>query len=167
VEPHVVEDEELGLGPDVAGVGDAGGLEVLGGLPGHEAGVARVALAGQRVVDEHVDRQRPAGPERVDERRVRVGDQDHVRFLDLLEAADRRAVEPDALLEHVGRELRRRHREVLHQAGQVTETHVDDFDALVADELQHLVGGSLFHDRSLQPLMARPSLLRLTGEAAR
>ena len=62
---------------------------------------------------------------------------------------------PEALVEHVGGELRGRYREVLHQAGQVAEPDVDDLDVLVRDERQHLVGGSLVHGGSLQ----RPSRL--------
>ena len=44
VEAHVVEDEELGLGAEVGGVGDAGRRQVLLGLLGDVAGVAAVAL---------------------------------------------------------------------------------------------------------------------------
>ena len=150
VEAHVVEDEELGLGPDVAGVGDAGRPQVLGRLARHEARVAAVGLAGERVVHEAVDRQRLPGAEGVDERGVGVGDQDHVRLLDLLEAADRRPVEADALVEQLGRELAGRHREVLHQARQVAEADVDDLDALVGDQAEHLVGCALVHGGSLR-----------------
>ena len=145
---HVVEDEELGLGADVAGVGDAGRPQVLGRLARHVAGIAAVGLAGERVVDEAVDRQRLPGAEGVDERGVGVGDQDHVRLLDLLEPADRRAVEAHALVEQLGRELAGRHREVLHQARQIAEADVDDLDVLVGDEAEHLVGCALVHGGS-------------------
>ena len=37
--------------------------------------------------------------ERVHDGRVRVGHEEHVRLLDLLEATDRRAVEAEAILE--------------------------------------------------------------------
>ncbi len=72
--------------------------------------------------------------ERVDDRGVRVRLEEHVGFLDLLEATDRRAVEAQALVEDVFRELVGGDREVLHETGEVAETHVDDLDALV---LQH------------------------------
>ena len=64
--------------------------------------------------------------------------QQHVGLLDLLEAPDRRAVEPGTLLEAVQRQLVRRHRVVLHQAGQVGEAKVDDLDALGLDQAQDL-----------------------------
>ena len=65
LEAHVVEDEELGLGPEVRGVGDARGEEVLLRLLGDVARVAAVALAGDRVGDEAVQHERLAGAERV------------------------------------------------------------------------------------------------------
>ena len=78
--------------------------------------------------------------ERVDQRGVGVGHEQHVGFLDLLEPADRRAVEAEALLEHFLRQLVRRDGEVLHQAGKVTEPHVDDLDAAVVHHLQDIAG---------------------------
>ena len=71
------------------------------GLLGDVARVAGVGLAGERVVDEEVQRQRLLAAERVDERRRRVGQQQHVRLVDLLEAADRRAVERETVGEDV------------------------------------------------------------------
>jgi hypothetical protein len=51
-------------------------------------------------VDEEVQDERLAGAERVDARGRRVGQQQHVRLVDRLEAADRRAVEAEAVGEH-------------------------------------------------------------------
>src|SRR5262249_2353356 len=78
--------------------------------------------------------------ERVDDGGVGVGDQEHVRLLDLLEAADRRAVEAEAVLEHVLAQLVRGDREVLHQPREVAEADVDDVDLLVGEPLQHVTG---------------------------
>src|SRR4029077_2261502 len=69
--------------------------------------------------------------EGVDNRSVGIGDQEHVRLLDLLEPADGRPVEAQAFLEDVLGELVGRDREVLHEPGQVTEADVDDGDVLV------------------------------------
>ena len=66
------------------------------------------------------------------------GNQEHVRLLDLLEAADRRAVEAGAFLEAVQGQLVRGHRVVLHRAGQVGEPKIDDLDALGLDQAQDL-----------------------------
>ena len=133
VEARRVEDVELGFGPEVRGVGDAGAREVVLGLLRDVARVAAVGLAGDRVLHEAVDVQRLVLRERVDHRGVGIGDQEHVRLLDLLEAADRRAVEAEAVLEDVLGQLVGRDREVLHEPGQVAEADVDDVDALVRE----------------------------------
>ena len=69
-------------------------------------------------------------------RGVRDPDQQHVGFLDLLEPADRRAVEAEAVLEDVLAQLVRGNREVLHEAGKVAEPDVDDLDAFVREQLE-------------------------------
>ncbi len=138
VEAGGVEDVELGLGPEVRGVGDAGAAEVVLRLLGDVARVAAVGLAGHGVLHEAVDVERLVLRERVDDRGVGVGDQEHVGLLDLLEAPDRRAVEAQTVFEDVFAELVGRDREVLHQPGKVAEADVDDVDSLVADELQDI-----------------------------
>src|SRR5690606_8270182 len=74
--------------------------------------------------------------ERILDRGGGVGDQDHVRFLDLLETPDRGAVETVPVLEGVGRQVGRRDGEVLDLARQVTETQIDELEAFVGDLLQ-------------------------------
>ena len=146
---HVVEDEELGLGPEVTRVGEPGGAEVRLGLAGHVAGVTRVGLERHRVAHEAVDVEGAVLAEGVDDRRVGVGHEEHVRLLDLLEAPDRRPVEPEALLEDVLGERVGGDREVLHEAGQVDEPDVDDLDALVLHQAEHFRRGPLLHGSSL------------------
>ena len=107
LEPHVVEDVELGLGREERRVGDAGRLQVGLGLRGHLARVAAVRLVGVGVDDAHVDVQRLLGPERVEVGRRQVGDQLHVRLVDRLEAADRGPVEHLALGEELLGDRRR------------------------------------------------------------
>ena len=103
--------------------------------------------------------------ERVDHRGVGVGHEQHVRLLDLLEAPDRRAVEPEALLEDVLGQLVGGHREVLHEAGQVDEPDVDDLDALVLHQAEHFRRGPLLHGSSLVA-SARRRGLRLPARSA-
>ena len=105
VEPDRVEDVELALRSPERRVGDPGLLQVQLGLPRDVARVARVHLAGDRVLDEAVHVQRRVLRERVEERGVGVGDQEHVGLLDLLEPADRRAVEAEPVLEALLGEL--------------------------------------------------------------
>src|SRR3712207_9036670 len=74
----------------------------------HVARVARVGLAGERVVDEEVEREGLLRPERVDERGRDVGQQQHVGLVDGLEAADRGSVEGEARSEEHTSELQSR-----------------------------------------------------------
>ena len=105
------------------------------------------------------------GAERIDERGVRVGHEDHVRLLDLLEAPDRRAVEPEPFLERIGTQLVRRRGEVLHQSRQVTEPEVNDLDALVLRQCQDFIGCAFLHrlllsDTDRRKLIGGPSRCR-------
>ena len=84
-------------------------------------------------------------PERVDHRRVRVGHEQHVGFLDLLESADGGTVETETVDETVFGQLVCRHGEVLHQARQVTKTEVDDVHSLVLHEANDLSSGAFLH----------------------
>ena len=131
VETDRVEDVELGLGPEVGDVGDPRPLQIVLGLAGDVARVAGVELAGQRVLHEGVDHECRVLGEGVHDRGVRVRNQDHVRLLDLLEAADRRAVETEALLEGILGNLFERDREVLHQSGKVREPDVEELGAVL------------------------------------
>src|SRR6202007_2862146 len=70
--PRGVEDVELRLGAEVRGVADPAAAQVVLGLAGDVARVARVRLAGQRVVHEEREVQRLGGTGRGDERGCRV-----------------------------------------------------------------------------------------------
>ena len=137
--PGRVEDVELGLRAEEGRVGNAAAAQVVLGLAGDVARVAAVGLTSQRVVHEERQVQRLVRTERVKDRRAGVWKQQHVRFVNLLETADRRAVEHPALGEDALIERLSRHREVLHGAGQVAEAHVDELHPLRLDEPQYLV----------------------------
>ena len=105
-----------------------------------------VGLARDRVEDVADEDERRDLENRVDERGGRVEHQQHVRLVDLLEPADRRPVERDAVLEgvrlqHVGRDG-----EMLPDAGQVGEAEIHHLD--VGSHLQD-VGYSLRHFSAL------------------
>ena len=142
---HRVEDVELGFRPEVGGVRNAGADQVVLGLAGDVARVARVQLEGERVVHGEVHVQRFGGTERVDGRGFRIGKQQHVGLVDRLESANRGAVEGQAFLEHVLVEDVNRNCEVLHGAWQVTEADVDILDVLVLDEFEDVVGRVFGH----------------------
>ena len=108
--------------------------------------VARVALVRGAVgLDDVADHAADLGAELVAvlvdrprhqlERR-RVGDRDHVRLLDRVEAGDRRAVEAHPVVERA-LHLVRRDRERLQVALEVREPEEDVLDPLVLDPLQH------------------------------
>ena len=159
VEADRVEDVELRLGAEVGGVGDAGAGQVVLRLAGHVARVARVGLTGERVVHEEVQVQGLGRPERVDAGGLGIRQQHHVGLVDRLEAANRRTVEREAVLEHALVERRGRNREVLDDAGQIAEPDVDVLDLLVLDQLDdvasvlfcHLLTPSVQAQRFLNP----------------
>ena len=66
--------------------------------------------------------------ERVDERGLLVRHQQHVRGVDLLEAADRGAVEAKAFVDRLDVDRAGRERGVLPHPGQIGEAQVDHFD---------------------------------------
>jgi hypothetical protein len=124
----VVEDVELQLRPPVAGVGDPGALQVLLGLAGDVPRVASVRLPGHRVADVADQLQGRHFEDRVHGRCFRVGDQQHVALVDVLEAADARPVEPDPVLEQLVGEVFDGDREVLPDSRQVHEHEINDLD---------------------------------------
>ena len=101
-------------------------LQVELGLLGDVARVARVVLAGDRILDETRDVQRRVLRERVHVRRGGVELQEHVGFLDLLEPADRRAVEGLTVGELLVGQLVDRQRQVLHLPRQIGEAEIHD-----------------------------------------
>ena len=124
-------------------------LQVLLGFYGDVARVSRVALERDRVVHEAVEVQGLVLAEGVEDSCRGVGDEKHVRLLDLLEAADGRPVEAESLREGGLGQLMGGHGEVLHEPGQVAKSDVDDLDLLVPRQLYDFCGGALAHVSSL------------------
>ena len=147
VEADVVEDEELGFGADEAGVGDAGALQVVDRLAGDVARIARVILARDRVLHVADHAERGDLGERIDERRVGLRQEEHVALVDRLPAADAGAVEAEAFFEDFFFELLDGDREVLPDAGEVHEPHVDGLDVALATHRQDCLR-SHSHDSS-------------------
>ena len=101
--------------------------------------------------------------ERVDDCRVRVGHQEHVRLLDLLETTDGRAVKTVAILEGGLGQLVGRYGEVLHQPRQVTEADVDDVDSLILDQRQDLLGRSPREGQGRFPFLVLSAVEKSVG----
>ena len=142
VERDVVEDVELRLGPEVGDVRDAAGAQMLLRLDRHVARVARVRLARDRVEHRAHQRDRRRLVERIQDRRGRIGQQQHVGLVDLLEAADRRAVEPDPVGERLLVQARKRHPHVLPRPRQVGELQIDHVRAVALGEREHIAGST-------------------------
>ncbi len=98
---HVVEDEELGLGAEIGSVSDAGGFQIGFRTLGDRAGITLVTFHCGGLEDVTADVDHGFIGEGVDDRRVRVRHEDHVRFIDTFPAGDGRAVEHLAFGEHV------------------------------------------------------------------
>src|SRR5207253_7455616 len=105
--------------------------------------------------------------------------EEHVALVDVLEAADRRAIEADAIGEEALRELFDRNGKMLPRARQVDEPQVDDLDALILRELENVLRrdfrcrrgrgrGSLDRERHLQlptgSLRGKPLASGVRGE---
>ena len=140
-EAYVVEDEELGLGPEIGDVADAGRGQVSLGLVGDRARVAVVGLAGGRLHDVADQDHRRLRRERVHGCRRRVGDQRHVGLVDRLPAGDRGAVEHDAVLERIIVDEGRTHGQVLPLAARIGEPEIDIVDLVVLELLEDVFGG--------------------------
>jgi hypothetical protein len=110
----------------IAHVRDAAVDQVLLGLLRHIPRIARVRLAGHRVLDVAREHERGHFERGVHKGRRRVQHHQHVALVDLLEPPNARPVKAKALREDVLVQLVQRNREVLPRARQIGEANVDD-----------------------------------------
>ncbi len=122
---HLVEDEELAFRPEIGGVGDPARAEVLLCATGHPTWILRVRLASDWIGDLADEGERGRLGGRIENRGGRIRHQEHVRLGDRLPAADRRAVEPEAIVERALVERPRGERHVLPCSEQVAELEID------------------------------------------
>src|SRR3990172_1564819 len=115
VEPDVVKEKELQFGPPIRGIRNRYGLEIRLGLLRDVPWVPRVHLSGHRVHDVADQHHRRLSSEGVHGRRGRIRDQKHVRLVNLLEAPDGGAIEPDSVGEKLLSQLAYWNGEVLPQ----------------------------------------------------
>ena len=142
VELHVVKDEEFGFRTEDRAVSDAGGQEVFFGPLGDAARIAGVGFLGAGLGDGAGQREGGGGHEGVDEGGGRIGHGQHVAGFDRFPAADRRAVEAQAIAEGVFGQFADRQGEVLPGAEGIDELHVHHLRALLSGQLQHLPGAA-------------------------
>ena len=134
---HVVEDEELGLGPEEGFVAGAGVFQVLLGPAGGGTGIAAVGLAGRGLhhVTEHD--QRILRRKGVHHGAFRVGHERHVGFADVLPAGNRGAVEHDAVAEGFFLDHGAGHGQMLPFAARVGEAQIDETDVFVLEAFEY------------------------------
>ena len=133
---HVVEDEELRLGPEIGRVADARGGQVLLGELGGGARIAAVRLHGARLHDVATQVDGGFVAEGIQHRGRVVWQQDHVGLVDGLPTRNGRAIEHEAVGEHVFVHALGRHGGVLLLAPWVGEPQVHPLGVLVLNQLQ-------------------------------
>jgi hypothetical protein len=90
------------LRAEIGSLANGGTFQVSLRLLRDVPGVAAIGLASDRVPDVADQGERRRHSERIEKSCGRVCDDEHVAFLDFLEAPYRRAVETDALIESIG-----------------------------------------------------------------
>ena len=113
IEANVIEDEELGFGAEIGGIGDARVFQVQLGLARDPARVAIVMLARDRIDNVAGHHQRPGFIERVDVCGAGVRDQQHIAFIDRRPSANARPVDAKARFKGAFIQFRYRIRDVL------------------------------------------------------
>ena len=136
IEAHVVEDEELGLGAEVSGVGQSGRHQIHLGLLGDVARIAVVALLGHRIDDVADHHHRRDFGERIEHVLAGIGDEQHVALVNGCPAANGRAVHAEAFLEGRLAQLIDRIRNVVPKSGKIGEAQVEDLDIILLHEFQ-------------------------------
>jgi len=144
VEADRIEKEKLELGADVDGIAGPRLLHVRFRLLGDVARVAGVGLARDRILDVADEHEGGHGGIGIHLGRRRVGNEQHVRLVDGLEAADRRAVEAQPIRENALAQLGDGNGEVLPEAGEIDEAKIDDPGALLLGHLQYVLRGHAF-----------------------
>ena len=141
IEADVVEDEELGFGAEVGGVGEAAVLQVHLGFLGDPARVALVVLARDGIDHVAGHHQRRDFGERIHERGGRIGNQQHVALIDRRPAADA-TVQAEAFFEGLFVQLADGIGDVLLQAGQIGEAQIELLDVVLLREFETSFGFS-------------------------
>ena len=134
-----VKEVELGLSAKVAGIGDAGGLQVLFRLARDVARVAGERFKGKWVVDEELDIQGLGRAERINMRGGWIRQQGHIGLIDGGESADGGAVEGKAVFGIFYGELICWDGKVVLGAWDVRKADIDEFYVLVLNKLDDVL----------------------------
>ena len=148
IEAHIIEDVELQFRSPVAHFRNSTIFQIAFCLLCDIARVAAVALARDRI--EHIADQIQSGnfKNRIHTGRLRVGDQQHVTFVDQLESADTGAVKTDAFLKQVVAQVLHGDREMLPDSKEIHELQIHNLHPCLSREFLHFTW-SLGHDFGL------------------
>ena len=140
IKPYIVKDKKLRLRTNEAGVGNARALEIVGGLAGDIAGIARIVLACDRVLNVADHGERGDRHKRINNSGVGHGHQQHVALVDGLPAPDTRSIKSQTVFEDILFEFSNRDREVLPRAEKISKPKIDCFHFLLATHRKHFTG---------------------------
>ena len=155
----VVEHEEFGFGPNVGSIGDSAGLEIGFGAGRGGARITGVKLAGGGLDNVAEQDQHRGRAERIVIDGAQVRHEDHVAFVDRLPPGDRRAVEHEAVLEHVLVDCAGGHGQMLPFSLGIGEAQVDPLDLVRLETLHDVCGAGLVGHENRVPrdgLMPEP-----------
>ncbi len=141
IEANIVEDEELGLGSKVGGIGNTAVFELQFRLLGDPARIAVVVLARNGVDDVAEHDQCPGLRERIHEGSGGIGNDEHVALVNRRPAADAGAVDSEAIFKRALIEHADGIRDVLVQSGQVGKAQIDLPGIVLLGELKSLLWG--------------------------
>ena len=101
IKSNVIENIELDFGTPVAGIGDAGRLQILLRFLRDIPRIAAVGVSGKRVTNIANQAQRGQFGKRIEHHGIRIREKQHVAFLNRLKATNARAVEADSIFKQV------------------------------------------------------------------
>src|SRR5579862_181227 len=137
VESNAVKNEELRFSPEVGSVGNSRGFQIGVGALYEVARITVVRFSRRRIggVADHDERRN--AEERIHECRIRVGNQEHVRFVDRCPSANRARVKSEPIRERVFAEFADGVADVLPKAGNVNETKIENLRAMLFRKFQY------------------------------
>ncbi len=143
VEADAIEDEKFRLRSEMSDVGDARRFHVGFRFAGNIARILGIIFARDRILDVAGHRQR-LHHEGVDDRRFRLGNDEHVALVDRLPTPHRRPVKAEALFKTPLGQGLDGDGEVLRRSGEVHESQIDGPDFAFPAQGQNLFWGHQF-----------------------
>ena len=141
IEANAVEDEELRFRAEESFVGESRGCQISLRAFRDVPGVAVVRLVRQRIGGVANHHQCGFRAERIHERRIRVGNQQHVGFVDRSPSPNRAGIESESFLERIFGEFVDRVADVLPDAGHVNKAKIENLRVVLCCKLKNIFRG--------------------------